>query len=43
MKKKIFAIKAALPAIMPKPKIAAIIAMIKKPADQLNITVGFFY
>jgi hypothetical protein len=37
MKNNTFAIDAALAAIPPKPNTAAIMAMIKNPADQRNI------
>lgn len=42
MKKMILAIPAAAPAIPPKPNIAAMIAMIKKPIAQLNISFSLF-
>ena len=41
MKNRIFAIEAAPAAIPPNPKIAAIIAMIKKVTVQRNIVVSF--
>lgn len=37
MKNSTFAIEAALAAIPPNPKTAAMMAMIKNPADQRNI------
>jgi hypothetical protein len=41
IKNRIFAIEAAPAAIPPNPKIAAIIAMIKKVTVQRNIVVSF--